>query len=397
MTERLACKTPGCASMILASTAEKTGGYCMPCANHSRQEERARFIAANRVNVDRFAGLTDVVEVLRRMHEPPAYDPLVNLLPFERTMADVYRALGQRDADRLVAIAAPTQELLQDVAAHLASFARVDLRVCQEALLDQGQTRPSHAFRDASDPIVERLFALLGQGGRAGPLRALAWSRHPRFVEALRAWANHPPPWQDRVPPHAYSTYAGWELERGAVRSLTMTETLGIVATEGDATLTLFAVDRAGPPCPRCHRAAVSLLRLHDEERPPGSIPTCLECACYRPTWVRFAPDGAWEWLDRDAAEARHMDPWGLTPIRAALTPRPPWETVQWTIADAISQIGGLPSWVAHPFYPTCPVCSRTTLVIAQVGVEDFVAADGIFYAHQCADCSVLGVSYQQT
>jgi hypothetical protein len=36
MIERIPCKTPGCERTILPSTAEKTGGFCMPCARGER-------------------------------------------------------------------------------------------------------------------------------------------------------------------------------------------------------------------------------------------------------------------------------------------------------------------------------------------------------------------------
>ena len=105
MNERVACRTPGCTGTILSSTAEATGGLCKPCVNRATAEQRRLYIDANRVDVDRFAGVTDVVEVLHLIHRPPPADPLVKLVPYERSLGNLYRGLQTADAERLVSVA----------------------------------------------------------------------------------------------------------------------------------------------------------------------------------------------------------------------------------------------------------------------------------------------------
>jgi hypothetical protein len=131
MTDRIRCKTPGCSGNPLAPTAAATGGFCMPCVNRRKAEDRARKLAAERVDVDHFAGIDDPVEILLRIHRPPPYDKRKNYLPYARPTADVYRSLSQDDADRLVASATDDERLLRDIAAHLACHSSADLTICQ--------------------------------------------------------------------------------------------------------------------------------------------------------------------------------------------------------------------------------------------------------------------------
>jgi hypothetical protein len=390
----------------------------MPCVQRARAEEHARYVAAHRVDVDPFAGLSDPVDILRAVHRGARrpHDPLVNLLPYARSTADVYRSLDQDDADRLLHDVIANDDFLDDVARHLASFASIDLGRCQEALLDRRLLRPSFVFRGAHERIVDRLFALLpGRSASSGAvtmndvLLALAWTRAPRVIESMIEWSRHRPSWSSdlHIPPHEYTQCAGYILEDTAVRDLVVLPALRMIESDAQsASVSLFEpID--GPACPRCLRSPISLFDVDVVALPvelradiPSRVPTCLDCSCYGgPAFVQLAADGTWRWLPVAVSAAEHRgEAWELASRTASLKARLAWEAVDWCVADGISQIGGHPSWVQDPRYPACPRCRRTMMTVAQVALEDFDEfGDGVFYVHHCTRCAIVGVSYQQT
>jgi hypothetical protein len=432
MIERLPCQMPGCPGTILPSTAEATGGFCKPCVNKRRADEHARYVAAHRVDVDRFAGIDDPVEIVRLIHQDPPRDELKNYLPCGQSAAELYRALTQGEAHRLVASAATDPKLLRQVATHLACFAVVDLTACQARILDHGDPYPSHAFRGATEPVVHRLFGLLDGAVREGDelllshaLSALAWTRSGRALDAMMAWHAAPPVWRNKLhwAPHQYAWVAGYAVDDGGVRDLVRGVAMKLSpGNVGTATppVTLFEPDPSGKLCPRCGRPATLLLRVDAGGRAGGSaglrgVPTCLDCCTTgQPVFVRFQDTISWTWalsgptptspltefphLPRHVGETVTLEGWDLPRTAASLAPRSSWEAVDWCIADGISQLGGHPSWINDPVYPTCPVCSRSTMTVAQVALDDFVGpADGVFYVHSCETCAVVGVSYDQT
>ena len=105
-TQRLPCRTQGCANTILPATAKANGGYCMPCVQKRLREEEDEFIRQNRREVDPYTGITDPVQPICTMHMPRPYDPLVVLSPPPRSAEDLYRHLNREQADRLMTIAA---------------------------------------------------------------------------------------------------------------------------------------------------------------------------------------------------------------------------------------------------------------------------------------------------
>jgi hypothetical protein len=421
MIERLPCRTPDCSGMILPSTAEATDGFCKPCVNKRKADEHARYVAAHRVDVDRFAGVDDPVEIIRLLHAEPPRDELKNYLPFRLGKADVYRALSREDAQRLVAGAATNLALLRRIATHLACFATVDLTVCQARLLDHGDPYPAHTFRGATEPVVHRLFGLLdvAVGDRNKlllfhTLSALAWTRSPRALAAMTAWRASPPVWSDMLhwAPHRYAMAAGYEIDDGGVRDLVPGVALKLspcnVGHAGTLQVALFEPDTSEQPCPRCRRPATVLLRVGVGSAPEVGaseqlrpVPTCLDCCVMgEPVFVRFHNTTAWTWVLSGPTPTSPPSEFSLnlSPTAASLTPRSTWEAIDWCIADGISQLGGHPSWINDPTYPACPVCSRSTMTVAQVAPEDFVGpAEGVFYIHSCEKCAVVGVSYDQT
>ena len=77
MSLRVVCKSVGCSRTILAATAARTGGYCMPCVQTKERKQREAHIRANRRDVDPYAGIDDPLELLKIVHQPPKPDPLI--------------------------------------------------------------------------------------------------------------------------------------------------------------------------------------------------------------------------------------------------------------------------------------------------------------------------------
>ena len=76
-TPRLPCRTEGCGNTILPTTARANDGYCMPCVQKRLREEHEEYVRRNRREIDPYAGITDPVEVIRVIHTPRPYDPLI--------------------------------------------------------------------------------------------------------------------------------------------------------------------------------------------------------------------------------------------------------------------------------------------------------------------------------
>lgn len=407
MTERLPCTSPGCEHTILPSTAERTGGVCMPCANRRHAEEWERHVAANRVDVDRFAGIHDPVEIILRIHEGVPRDELKNYLPYCRKTADVYRELLQSDADRLVERVG--SELLETVASHLACFGEVNLTKCQLRLLDADEPYPHHVFRGAADPVVQRLIASAerreGWGSRHA-LFALAWTRSDAAVAALRRWADESPRRRERVRQATHE--AGFEIVDCRIRELTSSARAFRMVPRDDPnaderTLSLFVPDPSGRTCPHCDGPATRLLDVQPEQAAalglPQFVPTCLLCVPYTGhLFVKHDAGEAWNWIATAPDRVTHDQDWGFSPTHVVLVPRRPWEAVDWCIADGMSQVGGHPSWINQPDPPACPSCTRAMPFVAQVAPEDFLElTEGAFHVHHCIGCAVVAVGYQQS
>src|SRR5262245_55100715 len=93
MSLRVACKSSGCTRTILAATAARTGGFCMPCVQTKEREQRAAYIRANRRDVDPYAGIDDPLELLKIVHSPPKPDPLIRHAQPPRQPAALYAEL----------------------------------------------------------------------------------------------------------------------------------------------------------------------------------------------------------------------------------------------------------------------------------------------------------------
>src|SRR6266576_1733238 len=119
--ERIPCRTEGCGNTILPATATANDGYCMPCVQKQRRKERDKYIRQNRREENPYAGITDVVEIIRVMHTPRSHDPLVIFRPPSKSAEELYSELDADQADRLMTVAADAmhagnEDFAEDVA-----------------------------------------------------------------------------------------------------------------------------------------------------------------------------------------------------------------------------------------------------------------------------------------
>lgn len=408
----------------------------MPCQRAREQAEHRAFLEANRRDVDRFAGVTDPLELLRIHYTPVPRDPLVCQAPCPRPAWELHAALTPAQARSLGAEALGFLEedpwRAERIAGDLAAWCPgVDLSPLQEGFLEAGHLDPEHLFRGAGPEVRDRLLAL-GDSPEARnlALACLAWVGDEEVVRRFAAWRRDPPPWAGELyrPPEDHAHLAGWEpTEDGTRRELTRTPCWPLVprstsAPVGPAVRSLVPREDACPWCQgllvdllRVDLLRVDLLRADELAReltgwPPGgqvvAIPTCLVCGSFGTVYSEPDADGGARWsratprpeylpdasdelgdgeLPRDSLE---LDP----------TPRAPWFAVDWARGQPGSQIGGHPSWIQGPEYPTCPGCERSMPFLGQVEVEDLdPSGEGIYYAFLCRDCGTGATSYQQT
>jgi hypothetical protein len=62
VVEKLKCTSENCTATILPSTAETTGGLCMPCRRRIDEAAQEEYIRKNRITIDPFEGVTDPVD-----------------------------------------------------------------------------------------------------------------------------------------------------------------------------------------------------------------------------------------------------------------------------------------------------------------------------------------------
>lgn len=424
-TERVSCRTEGCSNTILPVTAKANDGYCMPCVQKRQREEREDYIRKNRREVDPYAGITNVVEIIRVMHSPRRHDPLVILRPPPQPPEELYSGLNETQAGQLMAIAADamragSKDFAEDIAKSLATLTDHSLDQMLDAWIDRNHYWPAVVFRGAGARIRDAVAGALESGAANAnhALSALAWIGDAKVHELFRQWEANPPSWRSGlyVGPAQYAHVAGWELGPREKRNLFHNECWAANPSRpGQVSEThLRFMQEFGQSCPWCKRKLVHLVELNpNDERfaflgisgEQLSILTCDACTCFGTGFVfsRISPDGTARlaeenerpaWLPDDV-NSWGRSPWKGTPIH--LHQRRAMHAADWCMEVSISQIGGLPSWVQDTAFPTCPDCSKTMKFIAQVDNGQFPYHEGVYYAFLCAPCRVTATTYQQT
>lgn len=426
MPPRLKCRSDNCANTILPATAQANDGYCMPCVQKRLQAEREEFIRNNRREVDPYAGLTDVMEIIRVLHTPRPRDPLVIWREYPKTAEELCAGLDRDQGRRLMTIASDAMHagqtnLAEDLARSLAVFTDFPLDEMLSAWLAQNHFWPPIVFRNAGPPIRDAIVAALASGhaNADNALSALAWIGDDTVAKLFQQWEAHPPEWQKKlfVGPAAYAHQAGWELHQGTRRNLfyQMCWALRPASTsEADADAPVRVMNETSQTCPWCHRPLVHLveldltdsrfnfLGLSNQRRLP--ILTCDTCTAYGALmFSRLSADGTArlmeentrpEWLPENLSSWQ-PSPWQGQGIR--LERRRAIHAVDWGMNLKTSQLGGLPTWVQDTAYPACPDCRQTMMFAAQVDNAEFPRHEGIYYAFLCAPCRITATTYQQS
>ena len=361
----------GCTNTILPATAKANEGYCMPCVGRKRSEERAKYIRENRREVDPYAGVTDVVEILRILHTPKAHDPLITYRPPPKSTEELYSGLSTDQAGQLMRMAAEamrtsSEDFAEDVAKSLATLTDYTLDSMLTAWVDRNLHWPAEIFRGAGSQIRERIIDALESGAANAnhALSALAWIGDLKVQEVFRRWEANPPKWRSglHVGPSRYAHVAGWELGAMARRNLFHDSCWAATpATENlaDDEAVKFMCE-AETKCPWCNRQLVKLLEvdltdnrftflgLSGKQLP---VLTCDACTCYGTDFMysQFSQDGKAQLSEENKRPEwlpDNLDSWGRSPWkgqRIQLKQRRAIHAVDWCMPVTVSQVGGLP------------------------------------------------------
>lgn len=99
MTKRIPCTTEGCSATILPSTVANTGGICMPCSREQKRKKRQAYIERHRKEVNLYEGLINRVDILKVMHAPRKYDPLIQYIHYPLSKEQIYTSLSKEEAN----------------------------------------------------------------------------------------------------------------------------------------------------------------------------------------------------------------------------------------------------------------------------------------------------------
>jgi hypothetical protein len=430
MVEKVKCKTENCTAMILPSTAESTGGFCMPCKRKADQTEYEEYIRDNRRIVDPFKGITDPVEILKIRHEPRKQDPLIAYLPHATPPVELYEKLTEPEVSRLIQhvldhIGSSDNEAASEIAKELAAFTDADLARIQRAFLNIREYYPGYIFRGASpdtasklitrlDPVTEHQHDVVKLNQI---LVALAWASTNDVLETFVEWRERPPQWRSLlcIPPERYAECAGWELDASSqMRKLILGKCYPLIKSEGSSDIgpvtTCVTMEES---CKWCGGPLTSVFSfdltdaLLDFIPFPGSrltIATCQDCSTFGDRlYMKVGPNGEARWFagnERPKYLPKDSGTWRLptNALKLSRTPRLLHHAVDWCLPTTCSQIGGMPSWIDDPAHGQCPECGKGFVFVAQIAVKDVDAwGEGIYYALMCPDCLITAVRYQQT
>jgi hypothetical protein len=380
---RLACKTAGCTRTMLAATAARTDGYCMPCVQAKERQQREAHVRANRRDVDPYDGIDDPLEILKLVHSPPKPDPLIRYAPPPRKPAALYAEL---DSGQIAALVRHAHSLLkkgdihraQDIAACIVAFVCADISSLLQELIRIEELRPEFVFHRAAPKIRNLLTQHLARvAGRDRLLTdkllsALAWVGDERVVELFAGWRAQPPGWASDlyIPPQQYAREAGWELSPDGQRRNLYHEICYPLIRSSDAATTDSLVTVLSD---------TNLLEID------GTSDALAFLGCRQQIVVPIGDANLVGDLPRRAL------------VRASAT-RSPWHAAMDSLPTQYSQLGGHPTWIQDSEYPSCGTCTKTMTFIGQISCEDIEPnREGIFYAFLCPDCATTAFTYQQT
>jgi hypothetical protein len=394
----------------------------MPCFADDENKKREEYIKKNRRDLNEFDGVTDPVEVLKIIHKPRTYDPLINWIPHPTPIEQLYHALSDSEQQRLADYAASLISSDHDgeaenIALCLTTFTGANLDTYLRACVAHGSIYPSLPFHrsppDVRDTLIERVE--LDAENRNHILCALAWIGDASVVKLFDHWRREPPAWRESlyIPPENYAREAGWELSEGAQRrDLYFSRCTKLVKGVSTSPGSFKAIADTEDSCPWCQAGLTNLFDVTPSEFGISSgvgdtdriqVVTCEVCTAFELVFGLIDQNGLSKWHPKNARPEYlpdDSDTWGRLP-QDSLTPageRPPLLAASQFVPTSFSQLGGHPTWIQDAEYPQCPECSKSMMFMAQVSHEDIEdLSEGIFYAFICPTCRITATRYQQT
>ena len=425
MTERVQCNTEGCNHQILAATAERTGGYCMPCVQAKKRADNERFIRENRKDVDLFQGVTDPVEIIRLHHTKHERDPLIRYMPFKGSIEQIYQSLSEFDEARLVEISIREAEkgnldFIEYACLELAAFRRPNYSKLHKYMVKKRIYYPALIFKDASEDIVQGLLDNLeiDNDNANHILLCLAWAGGEKVLKAFSSWQQQAPAWSSSlyIPPQDYSKDAGWQvLPNGGARKLYFETCFPLLPKETNSVENLAHIFTPSDElCGWCRRRLVNFLELDITCNTLDflglsvkklTLSSCQVCACYSDAvFMEFDSEGNSFWSkynDKPDYLPDEGEEWETLPedcLVLSSNPRPASYAANEFLPTTYSQVGGMPTWIQDFAYPDCPSCGNTMKFIAQISNEDIMdCGEGTYYMYICSGCGISATNYQQT
>lgn len=422
MAQKVVCKTSGCSNLILETTADRTGGYCMPCVQVAAKKEREEYVRKNRRDIDEFEGVTDAVEVLRIIHRPRKYDPLINWIPYPTPTDKLYLGLSEGEVSRLAKyaeglIGTDRTEEAEQICLCLSAFADAKLDECLRRFVSHGLITPGFAFRHAPTDVRNELLARVERDAvnRNHILIALAWIGDSTVVKQFGKWRREKPSWCDSlyIPPEDYSREAGWELTlEGERRDLFFPHCFALQSGPSPSPKSFRAINERTDNCPWCSSKLTNLFEvdltsygLSDDVDGQSrvAVPTCEVCTAFGTIFSIVDRNGNAIWSPRNVRPdylADDSESWGRLPqdcLRIAEV-RSAMHAADQFLPTQFSQLGGHPTWVQDSTYPKCVECSQTMMFLAQLDHQDIEErSEGTYYAFVCRECMATATVYQQT
>nr|WP_309271697.1 DUF2625 family protein [Paenibacillus sp.] len=430
MTEKIPCNSEGCAATILPTTAAKTGGYCMPCHQEQERRKRQAYIERHRKTVNLYEGLNDKVEILKIMHAPRRYDPLVEYIPYPLNKVQMYDSLSSEEAASLMdyamhLFASGDEETSQEILSSLVCYRNDSVAGCLPILMENGVYYPGILYKDATPDIRDRLLEQVewDDDNRNHILLMLAWIGDEQVVRRFHKWRVNPPQWagQMYVAPETYAHEAGWKLsDSGDRMDLVHEQSYAIESIGGNpvpvAHETSAKFLRTGTSdCPWCGGKLTTLIEV-DTTHPVLAklnlpldrlrVDTCVLCGCYNVIYMELGADGVPRWSEynrkpehmSDVEECSEEYLQAGPELRLSTKPRSAFYAAIWELSQQCSQLGGHPSWVQDAELPDCPCCGQSMFFIGQLDWSDLEQyGEGIYYMFVCPKDRMTATTYQQS
>ena len=429
MTERLPCRMEGCSAMILPNTAAKTGGICMPCYQEQERKKQQAYIEQHRKTVNLYEKLTDYVDILKVMHAPRKYDPLIQYVPYPLSKEQIYISLSDQEADGMLKYALELLDInneseAEDILLSLVCYRDNNISDALPELIQRGLFYNPILFKDSPQDIRDQLLERVtwDEDNRNHLLLVLGWIGDSVVIDQLQHWQKQPPKWTEHlfVTPETYALDGGWELTPDGERRNLINHVCYPIRQANQQNDDVNDGHHArflgisSATCPWCKRKltklmdvaashpALQYLNLSMENL---QVVTCEFCGSFSPIYMELDHKGmpVWSQFNQepeylpDSEEVISMTI-SSAPLLLSSVPQSPYYASVWTMSQLDSQIGGHPSWVQDPEYPVCPCCERRMRFIGQIDLADFDEyAEGIFYMFICPKNRVTATLYQQS